>query len=380
MLRILTPPDIRMAPGISGQTGPVAAGLGVSNPLVVVDPMVLQLGLADAALDALIAEGMTPGTFSAFSPDPTDAEALAALALAQEIGADGLVAIGGGSAMDVAKVVALLCRQPGRLRDFSVPRIVDLPSLPLICIPTTAGTGSEVTRAAVITDAATHEKLLLLGSALLPSVALLDVDLTLSCPYRVTVDSGLDALSHALEALVNRNATPYSDGLAAEAMGLIGASLEVAAQEPGNRAAREDMLLGACLAGMAVSHTSTALIHGMSRPIGAAFHVPHGMSNAMLMPLVTEWSAETAPEAYARAAAAMGLGEDAAALVQALKGLNARLGVPTLAERGIPEAAFTAAIPEMARQALASGTPGNNLRLADDEALAALYRRLWAGD
>merc|ERR1711969_196116 len=165
---------------------------------------------------------MTPQIFSAFSPDPTDAEAMDAVQIARTVDADCVVGIGGGSAMDVAKAVALLSVQTDSLRALSVPRIVDLPALPILCVPTTAGTGSEVTRAAVITDATTHEKLLLLGSSLQPKVALLDVELTLSCPYRVTVDSGLDALSHALEALVNRNATPYSDGLATQAMQLIG--------------------------------------------------------------------------------------------------------------------------------------------------------------
>ncbi|WP_238365702.1 iron-containing alcohol dehydrogenase [Mesobacterium pallidum] len=375
MLRILTPGDIRMAPGISTEAGSILAALGASKPLVVVDPVVHKLGLAGPALDGLAAAGLSAAIFSAFSPNPTDTEALAAVEMARAAGADCVLGIGGGSAMDVAKVVALLSRHPGSLRDYSVPRIVDLPALPVLCIPTTAGTGSEVTRAAVITDAATHEKLLVLGSALLPAVALLDVELTLSCPYRVTVDSGLDALSHALEALVNRNASPYSDGLATQAMRLIGGSLERAARDPGNLAARSDMLFGASLAGMAVSHTSTALIHGMSRPIGAAFHVPHGMSNAMLMPLVTEWSAEAAPEAYARAARAMGLADSPEALVAALKGLNSRLEVPDLRSLGIAAETFRAAIPEMARQSVASGTPANNLRVADEGEVAELYHR-----
>lgn len=367
-----------MAPGISAEAGGILAALGACRPLVVVDPVVHKLGLADPALSSLTEEGMTPEIFSALSPDPTDSEALAAVAVARAMDADCVLGIGGGSAMDVAKVVALLSRHSGTLRDFSVPRIADLPSLPILCIPTTAGTGSEVTRAAVITDAATHEKLLLLGSALLPTVALLDVELTLSCPYRVTVDSGLDALSHALEALVNRNATPYSDGLAAQAMRLIGGSLERAARDPQDRSARADMLFGACLAGMAVSHTSTALIHGMSRPIGAAFHVPHGMSNAMLMPLVTEWSAVSAPKAYARAARAMDLGDNPDALIEALQGLNARLEVPSLGALGISKDAFRAAIPEMARQAVASGTPDNNLRKADEGQVAELYEAFLA--
>lgn len=376
-MRILIPSDIRVAAGASSALGEVVAELGATRPLIVVDPMILQLGLAKRALSSLERAGFAAALYSGISPDPTDAEARAAAAAARAAGADCVIGIGGGSAMDVAKVAALLARHDGTPRDFAVPRIVDIPSLPIICLPTTAGTGSEVTRAAVITDAVTHEKLLMLGKALLPTIAILDVTLTLSCPFRVTVDSGLDALSHALEALVNRNATPFSDGIATEALGLIGANLERAARKPDDIEAREAMLLGAMLAGVAVSHTSTALIHGMSRPIGAAFHVPHGMSNAMLMPMISAWSMPAAPAAYARAAQALGVGSDGAALVAALTDLNRRLAVPRLRERNIGAEAFAAMIPEMSRQALASGTPGNNPRLATPEDLSELYRDLW---
>jgi alcohol dehydrogenase class IV len=376
-MRILIPSDIRSAPGASAALGGAIGDLACVRPLVVADPVVLSLGLAGPALASLAKAGMTAEVYSGVSPDPTDAEAIAAAAAAREARADCVVGIGGGSAMDVAKVAALLARHPGVPRDFAVPRIVDLPALPIICIPTTAGTGSEVTRAAVITDAESHEKLLMLGKALLPAIALLDVELTMSCPFRVTADSGLDALSHALEALVNRNATPFSDGVAFEALALIGGALEKAAGNPGDRDARAAMLTGAMLAGVAVSHTSTALIHGMSRPIGAAFRVPHGMSNAMLMPLVSAWSLEGAPQRYARAAQALAAGQEAGALLERLEQLNRVLEVPTLAGRGIGGDAFESAIPEMARQAIASGTPANNPRLATQDDVQALYRQLW---
>lgn len=375
-MRILIPADIRVAAGASATLGAVLEELGCHRPLVVVDPVVLRLGLAQPALASITAAGMEAKVFSGVSPDPTDAEATAASAAARAARADCVIGIGGGSAMDVAKVAALLVSHSGGPRDFAVPRIVDLPSLPVVCLPTTAGTGSEVTRAAVITDAQTHEKLLMLGKALLPTLAILDVELTLSCPFRTTVDSGLDALSHALEALVNRNATPFSDGIAIEALTLIGANVVRAATTPDDRAAREAMLVGAMLAGVAVSHTSTALIHGMSRPIGAAFHVPHGMSNAMLMPLVSAWSAEAAPVPYARAARALGAGETAGALIEALCDFNRQLDVPRLRDRGIDAAAYAAIIPEMARQALASGTPDNNPRRASATEIQDLYRAL----
>jgi len=376
-MRILVPSDIRSHPGASREIAQVLADLGCSAPLVVIDPIVFELGLAEPILSALDAAGLGHTVVTEVSPDPTIREARAAAAKARECAADSVIGIGGGSAMDVAKAAALLALHEGAIRDFSVPRIMDERALPVVCIPTTAGTGSEVTRAAVITDAETDEKLLLLGTALLPKVAILDVNLTLSCPYRVTIDSGLDALSHALESLVNRNATAFSDGVAVEALRLIGASLETVAAEPDNVEARQQMLEGAMLAGVAVSHTSTALIHGMSRPIGAAFHVPHGMSNAMLMPHITEWSLSAAPARYGRAAQALGAGTSGADLVAKLVELNARLEVPRLRERGFSATEFKAKIPEMARQALASGTPGNNPRLASETEVAALYHDLW---
>ncbi|MBT9386147.1 iron-containing alcohol dehydrogenase [Pseudooceanicola sp. CBS1P-1] len=374
MTRILSPRDIRLA-SVS-TLGEAARALGCLRPLVVVDPGVLTLGIAEPALKALSGAGLAASVFSGVSPDPLDTEAMAAAQAARDHGADGIIGIGGGSAMDIAKVAALLSRHGGHPRDHAVPKIVDLEVAPVICVPTTAGTGSEVTRAAVITDAASHEKLLMLGTALLPALALLDWELTVTCPFRVTVDSGLDALSHALEALVNRNASPYSDGLACEALRLIGANLERVAGAPQDGEARKAMLSGAMLAGLAVSHTSTALIHGMSRPIGAAFHVPHGMSNAMLMPLVTRFSIATAPQAYARAATALGAGDDLAGW---LEGLNTRLEVPKIRDRGIAAPDYDAMIPEMVRQALASGTPANNPRLATAGEVADLYRALWQG-
>ena len=158
------------------------------------------------------------------------------------------------------------------------------PGLPLVAIPTTAGTGSEVTRFTVITDTESDEKMLIAGLACCPLAAIVDYELTLTMPLRLTADTGLDSLTHAIEAYVSRRASPYTDGLAKNAMGLIARHIRTACAEPGNRAAREAMMLGATTAGMAFSNSSVALVHGMSRPIGAFFHVPHGLSNAMLLP------------------------------------------------------------------------------------------------
>ena len=170
------------------------------------------------------------------------------------------------------------------MRDYKVPMQADRGALPVIAVPTTAGTGSECTRFTVITDTGRGEKMLIAGLGALPLAAIVDYELTYSVPPRTTADTGIDSLTHALEAYVSRRANPFSDALAVSAMALIGRHLRTAYAEPRNAAAREGMMLGATQAGLAFSNASVALVHGMSRPIGAHFHVPHGLSNAMLLP------------------------------------------------------------------------------------------------
>lgn len=384
MNRVLTPRELLIGGGSLKFLPELLARLGVRKPLLVVDPTILRLGLADAAIAALEAAGTPAVVFSQVVEDPTDVSVLDAVNLLKSQGCDGVIGFGGGSAIDTAKGAAIVGSTGEDIRGLKVPRIVDLPTLPLVAIPTTAGTGSEVTRACVITDTERHEKMLILGTSALPDAAIVDYELTLTCPFRVTVDTGLDALTHALEALINRNRNPHADALALSALKLIGANLEIAATTPGDRKAREAMMLGATHAGLAVSNTSTALIHGLSRPIGAFFHVPHGLSNAMLLPLVTDFSLSAAPDAYAAAARALGWAasatEDEEAcrlLVEGFRGLNDRLKVPTPKAFGIDETRYRALIPEMARQALASGTPGNNPRVPSMEQTIALYEAAW---
>lgn len=382
--RILTPRELLIGGGSLKFLPELLARLGVNKPLLVVDPTILRLGLADSAIAALEAVGTAAVVFSQVVEDPTDLSVLDAVNLLKSRGCDGVIGFGGGSAIDTAKGAAIVASTGEDVHGLKVPRIVDLPTLPLVAIPTTAGTGSEVTRACVITDTERHEKMLILGTSALPAAAIVDYELTLSCPFRVTVDTGLDALTHALEALINRNRNPHADALALSALKLIGANLERAATTPDDRNAREAMMLGATHAGLAVSNTSTALIHGLSRPIGAFFHVPHGLSNAMLLPLVTEFSLSAAPDAYASAARALGWaapgmddGEACRLLVEGFRGLNDRLKVPTPKAYGIDEIRYRALIPEMARQALASGTPGNNPRVPTLDETLALYEAAW---
>lgn len=360
--------------------------LGAARPLIVTDPFMRDSGLLNAALDPLKSAGLAFEVFADTVPDPTTDAVDVGLKALKAGDFDALVAFGGGSPMDTAKAMAILHAGGGTMRDWKVPKSADLPNaLPIVCIPTTAGTGSEVTKFCVITDTATDEKMLIMGLACVPTAALVDFELTLNKPFRLTADTGIDSLTHAIEAYVSKKANPVSDMYALRAMKLIAANIRTACFEPKNRAAREAMMLGATVAGLAFSNASVALVHGMSRPIGAFFHVPHGLSNAMLLPAVTAFSAEAALVRYAECARAMGIASEAEGsqaavnrLLDELAKLNAELKVPTPKDYGIDEKRYFELMPTMAAQALASGSPGNNPRVPTADEIVALYRQAWA--
>lgn len=384
---VVSPRMMRIGGGAVAQAAEVLGALGLARPMVVTDPFMVSSGLVRRLLDPLAAAGVTPPVFSDTVPDPTDTvveAGVAALKAAGEI--DCLIGFGGGSPIDTAKAITILAAGGGRMRDWKVPRAADLAALPILAVPTTAGTGSEVTRFTVITDTERNEKMLIAGLAALPLAALVDYELTYSVPARTTADTGIDSLTHALEAYVSKRANPYSDTMARRAMALITRNVRAAYAEPDNATAREAMMLGATLAGLAFSNSSVALVHGMSRPIGAHFHVAHGLSNAMLLPAVTAFSLPAALPRYAEAARAMGIahedeGDQAAAarLVEELRALNRDLVVPTPRSYGLDEAKWRALIPTMAEQALASGSPANNPRVPSKDDIMALYEEVWAG-
>ena len=372
--------------GSVAEAASVLAKLGLARPLVVTDPFMVSSGLARRCLDPLAAAGIEAGVFSDTVPDPTDTVVAAGVAAMTAGDYDCLIGFGGGSPIDTAKAMAILAAGGGAMRDYKAPIAADRGALPVIAIPTTAGTGSECTRFTVITDTARDEKMLIAGLGALPLAAIVDYELTFGLPPRSTADTGIDSLTHALEAFVSRRANPTSDALALSAMALIGANLRAAFHQPANAAAREAMMLGAMQAGLAFSNSSVALVHGMSRPIGAHFHVPHGLSNAMLLPEVTRFSLPGAPMRYAEAARRIGFAgasdDDARAgqrLVAGLTALNAELGVPSPAAYRIDEAAWHGRMALMAEQALASGSPANNPRVPDASEIAGLYRAVWIG-
>lgn len=383
VMSLMAPRLMVMGGGAVAKLGEVLGQLGLCRPLVVTDPFMLSSGLLDRALAPLRAAGMTPVVFSDTVPDPTDTVIAAGVAVMQGGDFDCLVGFGGGSPMDTAKAMAILAAAPegAKMRDFKVPAAANRGAVPVICVPTTAGTGSEATRFTVITDTETDEKMLIAGLGALPLAAVVDHELTFGLPARITADTGIDSLTHALEAFVSAKANVVSDDYARSAMRLIAPNLRRVWAKPKDALAREAMMRGATLAGLAFSNASVALVHGMSRPIGAHFHVPHGLSNAMLLPAVTEFGLDAARARYAEAARIMGLAsemddEQAAArrLVAELRALNRDLAVPSPAEWGIDAAKWDALLPVMARQALASGSPGNNPRVPDEAEIIALYR------
>ncbi|ENW80984.1 hypothetical protein F909_02275 [Acinetobacter sp. ANC 3929] len=363
----------------------ILESLGAKKPLIITDKMMVSLGYIKQIQELLKAENIESDYFDGTIPEPTSSSIEAGVKYIQAQQYDAIIAIGGGSPIDSAKAISILSKHGGDISDYKFPRQVNELGLPIIAIPTTAGTGSECTRFTIITNDKTSEKMLCAGLGFLPIAAIIDYELTLSLPPRTTADTGIDALTHAIEAYVSKKASPYSDAQALAAMKLIGPNLQIVYHHPNNEQAREKMMLGSTLAGIAFSNASVALVHGMSRPIGAFFHVPHGLSNAMLLPLITEFSIQAAPERYANCAKAIGCAHSDDAieianqkLIKTLIAINQDLNVPTMAEFGVDKQYFDDVVQTMAEQALASGSPSNNPIVPTIKQMINLYQQLWS--
>ena len=382
--KIVLPRVLQIGAGASSEVGPILKSLGLNNPLIVTDKVMVLLGYIESLQKSLVESEINADVFDDTVPEPTVASIQAGVKQVRNGNYDCVIALGGGSPIDSAKAIAILGKYGGEMRDYKFPRIVDEPGLPLIAIPTTAGTGSEVTKVTIISDEITDEKMMCLGIGFMPTVALVDYELSISVPARTTADTGIDAMTHAIEAYVSKKASAYTDIQAIAAMKLIGPNLRKVYHNGGDRDAREQMMLGSTLAGAAFSNASVALVHGMSRPIGAAYHVPHGLSNAMLLPAVTEFSIPAAPERYADCARAIGVAYERDntevannKLMAELYALNKELQVPSPEEFGIEREHFFNNMQTMAEQALASGSPANNPRAPNAEEIIELYKKLW---
>jgi alcohol dehydrogenase len=307
------------------------------------------------------------------------------LALLRQVDADVIVAVGGGSPIDAAKAISVLATNPEPLSQYAGYHKIPRAGVPLIAIPTTAGTGSEVTKVAVITDTDRDVKMMLLDAYLAPVAALVDFELSMSMPPALTAHVGVDTLTHGIEAYVSRKANALTDPLALACIRLVAGNLETAWHDPDDRTARENMALAACQGGMAFANSSVCLVHGMSRPLGAVLHLAHGLSNAVLLPVVTRYSLPGAPERYATIARTMGCvapeaadDEAGEALARELEKLNRRLGVPRLGQiAGIAQGRYEAMLEKMAEDALASGSPQNNPLVPTRRDIVELYRQAW---
>lgn len=295
---------------------------------------------------------------------------------------DYVIGIGGGSALDSAKAIAAMSALGGNIADY-MGKEIDGEFPPMVLIPTTAGTGSEATKFTIITDTEKDIKMLLKGDKLLPDLAVLDYSYTFSVPKSVTAATGMDALTHAIESYTSRRANPITDTFALSALKRIFANLPTAYNEPENETAREQMLIAAYEAGVCINNASVTIVHGMSRPIGALFHVPHGISNAMLDIKCLGFAAQGAADKFAAAARAVGVSDkqdDAAAaqdFLTALEKLCSVVEIPTLAEYGIDREKFFAAMDKMADDALASGSPSNTIREVSKQDILDIYASLW---
>jgi len=358
--------------------------LGLSRPLIVTDQNLISLGHVATVTSVLDSAGIDWGLFDGVVEDPTDTCVDHGLVALRAGDYDCIIGLGGGSALDAAKAISFMSVNQGHVRDFKAPTQIDKCGPPLILLPTTGGTGSELTRWCVITDTEKVEKYNLSGLACVATAALIDWRFTTTKPARITADTAVDSLTHAIEAFVSRRAFAYTDAFALSAMPLIAQHVRTACSDPENATAREALMLAASQAGMAFSNASVALVHGMSRPIGAHFHVAHGLSNAMLLPAVTAFSVGHAPSRYAQCARVMGMAAtadtDAAAcdkLIDGLRRMNRDLNVPSPRANGLDHAAYHEKLPLMADQALASGSPQNNPRIPTAAEIIALYCEIW---
>jgi alcohol dehydrogenase len=334
------------------QLGDLTARRGWSRILLVSDPVLEDLGMVARIRRPLEERGLEVACFLEGEPEPSLRVADRATSVAREFQPDAILALGGGSNMDLAKIVATLVAHPGSPSDYFGFDRIPSPVVPLICVPTTAGTGSEVSHAAVLTDTQQQMKVSTLSQYLRPALAVVDPELTYGAPRQVTADSGIDALTHAIEAYTATDfdqlelapgetcayegSYPLADGLAEQAIESIGRSLEKAVQDPQDHEARNRMALAATLAGLAFSNAGVALVHALEYPIGGAVHCSHGAGNGLLLPYVMRFNLPRREQKMARIAALLGVDvsrlsprEAAERGIEAIEGLRERIGIPT---------------------------------------------------
>lgn len=327
--------------------------------------------------------GIAYVVFDGITGEPTDTMIEEGVAIYQKEGCTFCIGIGGGSPLDSAKAIAAMTVNEGSIADYN-GKIMKKVIPPVVAIPTTAGTGSEATMFTIITDTKKNIKMLLKGEVLLPVLAVVDPSFTVSSPKNVTVATGLDALTHAVEAYTSKKAFSMTDTLAVSAVKRIFKYLPTACADGTDLKAREEVALAALEAGICINNSSVTIVHGMSRPIGALFHVPHGISNAMLLTVCLGFALDGTYERFGDLARAIGAAgendsdaEAAKKFIEELSNLCHTCGVPTLAEYGIDKDAFFANIDKMSQDAVDSGSPGNTRKAVTVGDVKTLYEKLW---
>lgn len=374
-----TAKSIRFGSGQLELLGDITKTLTDDRLLLITDPGMMATGIVDRAIDILRQSGLEVVLFNEVEADPRDVKVLQAveLAVSEQIGC--VIGLGGGSSMDVAKLVALLAVGKEKLSDIYGVGNAKGPRLPLVLVPTTSGTGSEVTPISIVTTG-TNEKMGVVSPIILPDVALLDPALTIGLPPHITAATGIDAMVHAIEAYTsaNPNNNPMSRTLAEKALTLLGASLLTAVQDGQDMSARSDMLLGSMLAGQAFANSPVAAVHALAYPLGGRFHIPHGLSNALVLPHVLRFNAELKPEPYAELApfafselAKVEPQKRANAFIEKLVELSSDCGLQqNLRQMDIPQEA----LPELADDAMnQSRLLVNNPRALTREDALAIY-------
>jgi alcohol dehydrogenase class IV len=386
-VRICVPRYMQIGKGSLSQLPEILNIIGsVKSPLIVTDKQMVKFGYVKKLQEILLKAGFKSSVFDDTIPDPTDTVVLKGIDILKKNKNDAVIGFGGGSPIDTAKAIAVLSQYSKNIQDYKPPSTFDKKGLPIIAIPTTAGTGSEVTHHSVIIDTKSNnfEKISCRGEGFVPIVSIVDYELTLSKPRRLTIDSAIDTLTHGIEAYVSKKATMFSDRMALDTIRLVQENIYAVDKDPKDLKAREGLMLAATLGGLAFSNASICLVHGMSRPLGSNFKVPHGLSNAMLLPTITEFSIDHAKSRYADCSRAGNFAlpddKDDIACEKLIKGLykiNNDFDVPSMKTFGIDEKNFEEELENMATDAEVSGAPNLNPRVPTVNEMVDLYGKAW---
>lgn len=382
MAHFVVPKHIVVGSSVLEQAAPQLKAMG-KKAFIVTGKHVAVSEMMSKLLGLLERNDILYEIFDGITGEPTDTMIVKGTELYKESGCDFLIGIGGGSPLDSAKAIAAMAVNQGSISDYNGIEIKgEIP--PIAAIPTTAGTGSEATKFTVITDSVKEIKMLLKGDVLIPSLAIVDSEFTKTAPKSVTAATGLDALTHAVEAYTSRKAFSMTDTLAVSAVKRIMKYLPIAYKEPDNGKAREQMSIAALEAGICINNSSVTIVHGMSRPIGALFHVPHGMSNAMLLKECLSFALDGAYEKFANLGRETGVASlsdnDVTAgknFIESLQTICDICEIPTLEQYGINKEEYYSQIDKMASDAVASGSPSNTIKPVSVEDCKEIYKKLY---